>query len=317
MSDDSMNTTPLVAGPALALTVAYDGADFSGFARQPSQRTVQGELEQALSIALRRPIEIVGAGRTDTGVHALGQVVSFPHDDIDLDERALLRSLNALVGDGISVREIRRARDGFSARFDAIRREYRYRIVAGPVPPLFLRQVAWWTPRPLDVDAVREGAAHLVGEHDFKSFCLTESAEGKRTSRRVDSVEVFRGGAPGRALPDGACRGQRVPALDGARRGGHARRGGGGEARAGVGRRGAYGVRSKCCRSDRARPGSDVLARGLPRGCLVVGCDRRSRQAGYTRRRVLVDASVTRGYYGWVRFSSPVKVRTEHVVLYS
>lgn len=191
MTDDSTNTTPLVAGPALALTVAYDGADFSGFARQPSQRTVQGELEQALSIALRRPIEIVGAGRTDTGVHALGQVVSFPHDDIDLDERALLRSLNALVGDGISVREIRRARDGFSARFDAIRREYRYRIVAGPVPPLFLRQVAWWTPRRLDVDAVREGAAHLVGEHDFKSFCLTESAEGKRTSRRIDTVEVF------------------------------------------------------------------------------------------------------------------------------
>ena len=80
--------------------------------------------------------------------------------------------------------------EGFSARFDAIRREYRYRIVAGPVPPLFLRHVAWWTPRPLDVDAIREGAAHLVGEHDFKSFCLTEAAEGRRTFRRMDTVEV-------------------------------------------------------------------------------------------------------------------------------
>jgi tRNA pseudouridine38-40 synthase len=174
----------------LALTVAYDGADFAGFARQPRQRTVQGELEQGLSIALRRPIEIVGAGRTDAGVHALGQVVSVPCDVADLDDRALLRSLNALGGDGIVVREIRRARPGFSARFDALSREYRYRLVAGPVPPLFLRQVAWWTPRALDVDAMREGAAHLLGEHDFKSFCLTASAEGKPTRRRLDVIEI-------------------------------------------------------------------------------------------------------------------------------
>ena len=190
MSDSATPKSPLDPRQVLALTVAYDGADFAGFARQPGQRTVQGELEQALSIALRRPVEVVGAGRTDAGVHALGQVVSFPCDVDDLDDRALLRSLNSLGGDGIVVSEMRRARPGFSARFDARSREYRYRLVAGPVPPLFLRQVAWWTPRALDVDAMREGAAHLLGEHDFKSFCLTVSAVGKPTRRRLDSIEI-------------------------------------------------------------------------------------------------------------------------------
>ena len=185
---DTAAASPLFA---IALTVAYDGADFAGFARQPAQRTVQGELEQALSIALRRPVETVGAGRTDAGVHAVGQVVSFPWDGGEVDTRAVLRSLNALVGDGIVVREIRVAREGFSARFDAVRREYRYRIVTGPVPPLFLKSVAWGMLRPLDLDAMREGAAHLLGEHDFRSFCVTESAQGKRTSRRVDHVEIF------------------------------------------------------------------------------------------------------------------------------
>lgn len=175
---------------ALVLTVAYDGADFAGFARQPRQRTVQGELEQALSIWLKRPVEIVGAGRTDAGVHALGQVVSCPCGDPRVDDRALLRSLNALAGDGIAVREVRRARAGFSARFDAVSREYRYRIVASPVVPLFLRHVTWWMPRTLDVDAMRDGAAYLLGEHDFRSFCVTESAEGKRTVRKIDLIEM-------------------------------------------------------------------------------------------------------------------------------
>jgi tRNA pseudouridine38-40 synthase len=175
--------------PVLALTVAYDGADFAGFARQPGQRTVQGELEQALTIALRRPIEIVGAGRTDAGVHARGQVVSCPREPSDVDDRSLLRSLNALCGEGIAVRELRSARPRFSARFDAISREYRYRIVAGSVPPLFLGRFVWWTPKTLDVDAMQEGAAHLLGERDFKSFCLTASAIGKPTMRRLNTIE--------------------------------------------------------------------------------------------------------------------------------
>jgi len=174
---------------ALAVMVAYDGSLFAGFARQPGQRTVQGELEQALSIALRRPVEVVGAGRTDAGVHARGQVVSLPWSG-DIDLALTARSLNALVGEGISVSSIRRAKPGFSARFDALGREYRYRIVQGPTPPLFLRRFVWWVKRPLDVERMRQAGAMFVGEHDFKSFCVTESAEGKRTVRRVDAVEI-------------------------------------------------------------------------------------------------------------------------------
>lgn len=173
-----------------ALVVAYDGSGFAGFARQPNARTVQGELESALTTALRRPIELVCAGRTDAGVHALGQVVSYGAAEGDLDARTLLRSLNALTGEGVVVREVRRARERFSARTNAIGREYRYRIVAGRVPPMFLDRVAWHCVRELDVEAMREGATHLLGERDFKSFCVTVSAEGKTTMRRVDAVDI-------------------------------------------------------------------------------------------------------------------------------
>ena len=175
---------------ALAITVAYRGAGFAGFARQPGQRTVQGCLENALGIIVRREIDIAVAGRTDAGVHALGQVVSFAATGCEPGDAALMRSLNALAGEGIAVRGLRRARAGFSARFDAVSREYRYRIATGTVPPLFLGDVAWWT-RGLDVEAMREGAAHLAGEHDFRSFCVTDSAVGKRTFRRVDEIEVY------------------------------------------------------------------------------------------------------------------------------
>jgi tRNA pseudouridine38-40 synthase len=173
----------------LALTVSYDGKPFAGFARQTGQRTVQGSLEAALSVVLRREVEIAVAGRTDAGVHALGQVVSVPAVGDEPDDVAVIRSLNALVERGIVVREIRHARPGFSARFDAVSREYRYRIVSGPVPPLFLAPVAWWVKAPLDVEAMRAAAALLVGEHDFRSFCVALSAEGKRTMRRVDSID--------------------------------------------------------------------------------------------------------------------------------
>lgn len=175
---------------ALALTVSYNGSGFAGFARQPGLVTVQGKLEEALSIALRREVETVGAGRTDAGVHALGQVVSVQADEPDVDRSALLRSLNALVGDGIVVTGIRVASTDFSARHSAIAREYRYRIVPGPVPPLFLAPYSWWVKNALDLGAMREAAASLLGEHDFRSFCVASSAEGIRTFRRLDVVEI-------------------------------------------------------------------------------------------------------------------------------
>ncbi|TLM72295.1 MAG: tRNA pseudouridine(38-40) synthase TruA [Actinobacteria bacterium] len=174
-----------------ALTVAYDGAPFAGFARQSEQRTVQGTLEDALRTVLRREVETVGAGRTDAGVHALGQVVSFESAPGDPDAAALARSLNALCAPHVAVREVRAAREGFSARFDAEAREYRYRIAAGAVPPVLLAPYAWHVARDLDAPAVRRAAAALVGEHDFRSFCVADSAEGKNTVRTLTAVELY------------------------------------------------------------------------------------------------------------------------------
>lgn len=174
----------------VVLVASYDGSGFAGFARQPGLETVQGRIEHALSTILRRECETVGAGRTDAGVHALGQVVSFHADGSEPDPSTLLRSLNALVGDGIVVTEVRLAPDGFSARHSAIAREYRYRLVPGPVPPLFLAPYAWWVKGSLDLGAMRAAASALVGEHDFRSFCVAASAEGKHTQRRLDNIEI-------------------------------------------------------------------------------------------------------------------------------
>lgn len=173
-----------------ALVVAYDGAAFHGFARQPGLETVQGRIEDALAIVLGRSVTTVGAGRTDAGVHALGQVVSYASAPGDPEGDRLRRSLTALLAPHLAVREVRHAPIGFSARFDAVSREYRYFLVPGPVPPVALRGRAWWTKGTLDLDAMREGAALLLGEHDFRSFCVTGSAEGKRTVRDIALLEI-------------------------------------------------------------------------------------------------------------------------------
>ena len=177
----------------LSLTVSYNGAPFSGFARQPGQLTVQGELEQALSLVFRRPMEVVCSGRTDAGVHALDQVVSFDVANDELEGRnlySLRRSLNALTHEDITVREVEERQPGFSARFDAQWREYHYHVCLDEVPPLFMRDFSWYVHGQLDIDAMREAAAHLVGEHDFKSFCMAASAVGKPTCRNVHEISL-------------------------------------------------------------------------------------------------------------------------------
>ena len=175
---------------AFALMVSYDGAAFHGFARQPGLATVQGSLESALSIVTGRPIKIVGAGRTDAGVHGLGQVVSFPSAPGDPAPAYLKRAVSALAGPEIVVTSVTCAPRGFSARHDAVEREYRYLLVPGPTPPLALRDRAWWTKKTLDLHAMREAAAHLVGEHDFRSFCVGPSAEGRKTVRTLGTIDI-------------------------------------------------------------------------------------------------------------------------------
>jgi len=177
----------------LALTVSYNGAPFCGFARQPGICTVQGSLEDALALLYRRPVETTCAGRTDAGVHALGQMVSFEVSDAELamrSEESLLRSLNALVHEDIGVRRVEKKPNGFSARFDARAREYRYFISSESAPPLVSHDFCWHLAKPLDTDAMNEGARCLIGEHDFKSFCMASSAIGKPTCRNVMAIEV-------------------------------------------------------------------------------------------------------------------------------
>lgn len=194
----SERDVPLVEGVSasgtLVLCVGYRGADFAGFAEQPAMRTVAGELRRALSTVLRRDVELVCAGRTDSGVHALSQYVSIPvsEGELNLAGRTLSRSLVALTPDDISIRGLYRGDALFSARFDATSRSYRYRIATGDARPVLAWDHAWWYRGDLDVDDMKAGATCLVGEHDFKSFCKATSAEGKPTSRYLERVEVSR-----------------------------------------------------------------------------------------------------------------------------
>jgi len=179
----------------VALTVAYRGTDFSGFARQEGQSTVQGQLEQALQTLYHRSVVTTGAGRTDAGVHALGNVVSFGLSHDEFDSRSLDKlqsSLNALVPDSLVVKRIEQKPADFSARFSALAREYRYRLLLSASPPVFLEPFVWWIKPPmLDIPAMKKAAVLFEGEHDFRSFCVAKSADLGPTTREVSKVLIF------------------------------------------------------------------------------------------------------------------------------
>lgn len=152
------------------LVVAYDGTGFRGFARNDGVRTVMAVLTDAIETVVRVPVWLTGAGRTDSGVHAWGQVVSgdLP-GDVDLDQ--LVRSLNKLCAPDIAVRSAEWVGDDFDARFSAQWRHYRYDVWNAPTPNPLLAGRAWWIARPLGLAAMQAGCRPLVGEHDFSSFC--------------------------------------------------------------------------------------------------------------------------------------------------
>lgn len=201
-ADGGTQAVPPAMTRTIALKVAYDGSPFSGFARQPEDdvHTIQGELEDALAILYRREVPTVCAGRTDAGVHALGQVVSFDVTDEEFASRkleSLARSLNAICDHHISVPEAREVPFGFSARFDASWREYRYHLCLNTGRPVLVQGCVWHMPgRSLDVDAMQQAAQLMVGEHDFKSFCVTSSArmmeqQGRSTNRCVLACDLY------------------------------------------------------------------------------------------------------------------------------
>lgn len=174
----------------LRLDLSYDGTAFRGWAIQPGLRTVQGEIEAAIAMILRLPqsATLTVAGRTDAGVHARGQVAHVDLDDVD--PVVLERRLRRLLPDDIQLRSLTIAPHGFDARFAALERRYTYRIVDGQTgpDPLIRHSVVRWQRR-LDVDAMNSASEHLIGLHDFASFCRRRvGATTVRTLRELHTV---------------------------------------------------------------------------------------------------------------------------------
>lgn len=172
------------------LTVAYDGSGFHGWQKQqppdtPWPRTVQGELEQTLMHVLRQPpevLELLGASRTDTGVHALGQVCHFnAATPIPLDR--LCRAINARLPPDIEARAVEEVAPGFDAIADAVDKQYRYRVLNAPHRPLGLRHLVYHEWNPMGLGAMRDAAARLPGTHDVAGFAA--AAHGRTTTVRT------------------------------------------------------------------------------------------------------------------------------------
>ncbi|MDW9592883.1 tRNA pseudouridine(38-40) synthase TruA [Sinorhizobium meliloti] len=181
--------------PRYRLTVEYDGSDYVGWQRQDNGPSVQGAIEKAVLSLTRETASIRGAGRTDSGVHARGQVA---HLDLTREWKSytLQNALNAhlaLAGERVSILDVAEAPGDFDARFSAIRRHYLYRIISRRSPLALEARRAWWVPKPLDHDAMHEAAQRLVGHHDFTTF---RSAHCQATSplRTLDRLDVTRAG---------------------------------------------------------------------------------------------------------------------------
>jgi tRNA pseudouridine38-40 synthase len=183
----STETRSADVGPAkVKMVVAYDGTDFNGFAPQRGQsgiRTVGGVLGQALGKVLRHEVDLTCAGRTDAGVHAWGQVVSFPSEP-GLDEWRLQSAVNSMLGPEVVVRACETVAPAFDARRDAQWRRYRYTILNRRVPDPFRDRFVWSVGDHLDLSALRLAADPFVGEHDFSAFCR-KGPEGSSLTRRV------------------------------------------------------------------------------------------------------------------------------------
>lgn len=162
-------------------TVSYDGTAYVGFQRQKNGQSIQGELEAAIQAVTSQEAVVIGAGRTDAGVHARGQVISFDVAWRHTDE-TLLKAINANLPDDIALQDIAQ-QPGFHPRFDAIRRRYRYTVIEAQCPQPLMRHRAWRIPDPLDLAAMQTFADALIGQHDFASF--GHPPQGSNTVRTV------------------------------------------------------------------------------------------------------------------------------------
>jgi tRNA pseudouridine38-40 synthase len=172
----------------IALGIQYDGAAFSGWQVQAQRATVQSTLERALSKFVGAPVQTTVAGRTDTGVHALGQVVHFDTTVMRRDF-SWVRGVNAFLPDSISVQWAKAVPDAFNARFGAFERTYYYALYAHPVRAPVLTGRAGWVYMPVEVGAMRAAAAHLIGKHDFSAFRSSE-CQAKTAVKHLYAIDI-------------------------------------------------------------------------------------------------------------------------------
>lgn len=170
------------------LTVAYDGTNYHGWQIQPNGETIEGILNRCLSELLGENIEVTGASRTDSGVHAMGNIAVFDTTS-PIPAEKISYALNRYLPEDIRIQKSEEVSAAFHPRHCASRKTYEYRIYCAPFPMPVKRLYSHFTYVPMDIDLMSQAADYLVGEHDFKSFCSTE-AQVETTVRQIDSVEV-------------------------------------------------------------------------------------------------------------------------------
>ncbi len=164
------------------MKVEYRGTNFQGFQKQPGLQTIQGAIEDSLLTLTGEDVRVLGAGRTDAGVHAIGQVASFSVSK-SFDIQVFQRSLNAILPRGISVSEVRKVKDGFDPRRDAIWREYRYFILNRAAPSPILEEYAFFYQKHINRDILKDACRLVIGTHDFSAFKV--GPDGKNTVRKI------------------------------------------------------------------------------------------------------------------------------------
>ena len=184
------------------IIVSYDGTRYNGWQKQKNvESTIQGKLEALLTRLAGKEVTVQGSGRTDAGVHALGQVANF-RMDTELSEGELFQAMNQYLPEDIAVLELKMASDRFHSRLSAVGKTYCYRIYTGEAKPVFDRKYVWQLPERPDVSRMRKAAAFLPGQHDFRSFCGNKHMN-KSTIRRLDRIEIVEDGEELRLVFEG------------------------------------------------------------------------------------------------------------------
>lgn len=174
------------------MIIMYDGTRYYGWQHQPDRDTIQGKIENVLSRMCEAPVEVIGAGRTDAGVHARGMVAN-AQMETRLSAEEIRDYLNRYLPDDIAVKEVREASDRFHARYNAVGKTYSYTCFVGPVKPVFGHRYVYRLEEMPDTEKMQEAAKLLMGEHDFRNFCMNPRMK-KSTVRIVDKIEIVHKG---------------------------------------------------------------------------------------------------------------------------